>query len=485
MNNLLSNNPFRVLGILSNSRVRLIEKNVSRFNAYTKLGKKIESIYDFDNLNLKPVNRETSNVSKSQNSLLLDNNKIKFSLFWFTDENPFDSIALKHLSNGDSKKALSVWEKTTKNKKLSKTNFSNFFNLSTLLLLKNLDTSKVDSFSKTTQGVFEIKEAIKLKYELIDSAFFKEFKNKNAPNCNVNLKEFFSNSILDILNLNFKNLELVDLFKGLSEDVYNLLSSGVKKEPINNIQSKINSVSEIIRNEPKNSEGSITHPKGNELGSELIKSTVKDLKLLKEFVDKSDFQFQNICDNLSNAIIDCGVAYWNSHVENQSKSTRKSYQDYISSFKYALSISVTEKVKTRSKASINHVKEQINSNKCKICNVNDIANYSSIKINMHKMNWDNSYSYFKNGGIEISSCKSCSSSKSNKNIKAFFLGFLAWGAVSAVTMGWFLGIDIIFAQFKMSKWIFRKIKTEIYYNEFKNHPVIKPLLYEGYKFGMP
>ena len=107
---------------------------MSRFNAYAKLEKKIDSIYDFDNLNLKAVNREISNITKSQNSLLLDNNKIKFSLFWFTDENPFDSIALNHLSNGDLKKALGIWEKTTKNKKISKTNFSSYFNLSTLFL---------------------------------------------------------------------------------------------------------------------------------------------------------------------------------------------------------------------------------------------------------------------------------------------------------------------------------------------------------------
>ena len=104
---------------------------------------------------------------------------------------------------------------------------------------------------------------------------------------------------------------------------------------------------------------------------------------------------------------------------------------------------------------------------------------------MHKMNWDNTYSYFKNGGLEVPCCKSCSSSNSNKKIKAFFIALLIWAAISAGTVGWFLGIDLLFARLSMSKWIFRKIKTKFYYDEISFHPMILKLKLEGYQFGMP
>ena len=485
MKNLFSNNPFRVLGVSSNSGIRLIEKNVSKFNAYSKIGRKISTDYDFSFFNLATVNREISNITKAQNSLLIDNNKLKFSLYWFIDENPFDSIALKSLIKGDVEKALDVWVKSTRNKKLTKNNFSNYLNLSSLLLIKNLDSSKNDKFNKTDQAILDLKEAIKIKYEIIDSTFIVEFKNKIAPKNTLNLKEFFSNSISEALNVNFKNSELILLFKGLNKDIYNSLSSNLTKEPINNIQTKINSTLEKINDYKKNPETSIHHPDGDKLGVELIKSTLNDLKLLKEIIEPADFQFQIISDNLANAIIDCGVAYWNEYVDSQTDHSRKSYQDYSRSFKYALSISVNEKPKNRANSSIKHVEEQINSNVCKFCNTNDISSYSSIKVKMHKMKWDNSYTYFKNGGIKIACCKSCRSSKSSDSTKAFFAGFAVWAAISAISVGWFLGIDLIFAQLSMSKWIFRKFKTTMYYDKLSSHPDIKPLLYEGYSYGMP
>ena len=77
------------------------------------------------------------------------------------------------------------------------------------------------------------------------------------------------------------------------------------------------------------------------------------------------------------------------------------------------------------------------------------------------------------------------SSNSNKKIKAFFIGLFIWAAISAGTFGWFLGIDLLFARFSMSLWIFKKIKTKFYYDEISFHPMILKLKLEGYQFGMP
>ena len=201
------------------------------------------------------------------------------------------------------------------------------------------------------------------------------------------------------------------------------------------------------------------------------------MKLLKNILGKEDIKYQSISDKLANQIMQCGILCFNKNGDDK---------DYMSSYKYAKSISFKDSTIERANTTIKHCEEELNANICGFCNSNEVmASHSSMRVEMHKMNWDNTYSYFKNGGIEIPCCKSCSSSKSNKKIVAFFVGLIVWAGISAGTFGWFLGIDLFLARFNMSKWIFRKIKNEIYHNEISSHPIISKLKTEGYEFGMP
>ena len=244
MKEFLSNNPFRILGVASNGGVRIIEKNISKFKAYAKLGKHIDSEYDFNFLNLESPIRDISNLSKSQNIVLIDDSKIKYSLFWFINENPFDNIALENLFKGNVEKALNTWKKCINKKSISKKNFSIYNNLSTLLFLTNLDSSKTNIFNKSLKSKKDIKEAIRLKYELITSEYFNNYKDALSTGTslltNSKIKDFFSDTILSILKVNFDNSELGDLFKNLDQDISNSLSSNLIKGPIDNIKANIN-----------------------------------------------------------------------------------------------------------------------------------------------------------------------------------------------------------------------------------------------------
>ena len=102
----LSKNPFRVIGISSNSGQKIIQKNLSKLKAFSKIGKSKEFDYDLSFLNLAPIDRSFDIISKIENRILLDENKLKYSLFWFQDITSFDSIALANLIKGDSDKAL-------------------------------------------------------------------------------------------------------------------------------------------------------------------------------------------------------------------------------------------------------------------------------------------------------------------------------------------------------------------------------------------
>ena len=79
-------------------------------------------------------------ISKVESRILLDENKLKYSLFWFQDVSSFDSIALANLIKGDSDKALEIWAKSMKSGEVNSKNFSAFNNASTLLLLLQLES---------------------------------------------------------------------------------------------------------------------------------------------------------------------------------------------------------------------------------------------------------------------------------------------------------------------------------------------------------
>ena len=472
----LSKNPFRVLGVLTNDSVRIIEKNISKFKAYAKLDKNVDSNYDFNFLNFQKINRDVSSLSKSQNILLIDNDKLKHSLFWFINHNTYDNIALENLLKGDVKKAMDIWRKCINNKSISKNNFSIYNNLSTLLFLIRLDDSKSDIFSKSKESKKDIKEAIKLKYELISSKYLINYKEAlNVENSDLTvsrLKEFFSNTILNILKTNYDNSELVDLFNNLDDQISNSLSSNLIKDSIENIKANINSTNDSLEED---------HKRGIDLGKKLIKSTFKDIKNIKDIVGVDNYEYQIITDQLANQIIQCGILYYNKTFDDQ---------DYLSSYKYALSISFSEKTKKRAKDTIKHCKEEKGKNICSKCSKNNVDKstpWSTILYKETSRNfWSNTVRY-NQVTLTLYYCKSCSkkmseeeSSESTMTWVIAGIGFLVgaigmesfWGGVFAGFISLGLGGFLAGLFFGSNR-------------DTSDHPSVKKYLREGWSFNQP
>ena len=54
---IFSQNSYRVLGVVSNSGVKEIKKNISKLKAFSKIGKDVTFDYDLSFLNLAKVDR--------------------------------------------------------------------------------------------------------------------------------------------------------------------------------------------------------------------------------------------------------------------------------------------------------------------------------------------------------------------------------------------------------------------------------------------
>ena len=477
-----SNNPYRILGVLSNSGVKEVKKNLSKLKAFAKIGKEMKLDYNFSCFNFKPIERSDDLLMKSENYLNLDINKVKSSLFWFTDFNSIDSVAIANLVKNDIDKSREIWEKATKTKKITEKNYSSFNNYSSFLLMNSLDESKEDLFKKDENSIADLKLAFQLKLDFINSVFFSDFNQKVLKTemvSAIEIEDYFTETILNNLKKNFKSKDLFKIFDGFESSIIEKLKSSLSEKTIQNINNEIENALDLLdkdtkQNISKNKKGS---PNGIEFGIKLIKDTTKDFNYLKEIFSSDDFQFQIISDKLSNAILECGIACFNSNIDNNY------YQTYYDSFKYSLKIAIGEKTTTRAKKAIKHCEDEASANICAFCKLEDVT--TSFRVKMHKMKWDNSYTYFKDGGVEIHCCTDCKSEKMKKKYIAWITAAVVYVLAIALSQGILFAIDLIFAGFKITKWWFNYVKKEMYYKSLESHPVIKILLADSYKFGMP
>ena len=405
---MFSENPFRFLGVLSNSGIKNIQKNLSKIKAYSKIGKHLSLPYELNFLNLKKITRVESSLTDAENKILLDPNKVKSALFWFVEENSIDNIALKNLDLGSFDKAELVWRKVIKEKPISKTNFSAYNNLSTLLLLKSLSDKKNDKFENSSNSIKLIKEGLKLKSELIFSNFILDFSKLICGNENAVSRQdvllFLNNSVSSLFDKNFPIAEISKIINQSSNKLSESFNSLLIEEPFSNLNIIIESANTDLGEDAS---------RGCLIGKKLIKDSISDLKLLKEVLGKDNLRFELISDKLANQILQCGILYFNKTSNDQ---------DYLSSYKYAQSISIKDATKERAKVTVAHCKEEATANVCCSCNINSVDKSNAKELEMYKetsRNWlSNSISY-SIMTLKIYYCKECNqkmSDASNRNI---------------------------------------------------------------------
>ena len=110
---MISSNPYRIIGVLSNSGAKSIQKNLSKIKAYSKIGREVSLPFELNFLNLEKLNRTDASIIDAENKILLDPNKIKHALFWFIDASSIDQIALANLEKGDFTFADLRWSNFT------------------------------------------------------------------------------------------------------------------------------------------------------------------------------------------------------------------------------------------------------------------------------------------------------------------------------------------------------------------------------------
>lgn len=306
--NLVSNNPYRFLGVYSNSPKKDVLSNLNKMKAFLKVGKEVSFPLDLPNF-LPAIKRTEAIVAAAQSAIELPIDQLKHTLFWFMKATPIDDVAFNHLISGNMDQAKDIWSK--------KESVSSLLNLMTCAIIEQDDTA----------------------LSLNADKLFQNYSVELCASVNETIK-FTPDELLGLFVELLKNDSQVDLAKftrisGTSMSWQKAFGASLVKPLIDRITAAIN--------EAKSAKGSAANYSA---GVTLMNSTKNDLSQLKSLVGTSDMQYQMIADKLAQTILQCGINYFNDSNDDDAPQKAMALQ------KYALSIAVGQLAKDRCKENI-------------------------------------------------------------------------------------------------------------------------------------
>lgn len=307
---IISQNPYRILGVLSNSPLRERVGNQNRLAAFAKVGREVVFPNDFATILAEKPVRTPDSITAANTAINLDKDQLKYALFWFMSGSPMDDIALKHLQAGNREKAKEIFQK--------KETFSSLINSGVLAFIDGDIAAGFNNISKVVHN----------------SAYRAElFQTLGIAN-------------LQISEDNLAELVITELLKEVPAS--KLLSACtnasdraiISKRALDETISTINSAIAVAKNaDSKNPESSLA------AGTKLMNSTKAQLKAVKDIAGATSPQYQMVADNVAKQVLQCGINYYNNAPESDVESPCKAM--VLSS--YALSIAVGQLTKDRCK----------------------------------------------------------------------------------------------------------------------------------------
>lgn len=317
---LIYNNPYRILGVLSNSPLKERVGNQNRLSAFAKVGKEVGFPNDFASIMTdKPV-RTAESISAANTAINLDRDQLKYALFWFISGSSMDDIALKHLQAGNRDKAIEIFQK--------KESYSSLINTGVLAFIDGDNATGFSNISKVIHNST-------YRAELLQAL--------GVVNIQISEDELAELFIAELLK-EIPARKLLSACNNTSDRA--IISKSALDEPI----SAINLAISVAKNaDSKNPEASLA------AGTKLMNSTKAPLKAIKDIAGVSSPQYQMVADNVAKQVLQCGINYYNNAPDSDVESPRKAM--VLQS--YALSIAVGQLTKDRCKENYDILKQAV------------------------------------------------------------------------------------------------------------------------------
>lgn len=315
---ILADNPYRILGVYSNSPKKEIVSNKGRISAFLKVGKIVQFPLDLNTL-LPAIQRTPESISQAEAHISLVKEQIKYTLFWFVNVTPIDKIAFNHLLVGNIDSAITIWNK--------KGCFSSLQNVLVCSLIRN-DWKKAFFCANTL-----FREYTEEFVNLLDTQI------AITP---LELIHLFIDTLFEEKNINHKQfLNCIPT----DTDWSSYIKEKLVQPLISSISSEIEKAS-AVKKENSNAR--------YQAGNTLKQNTAMSLSNLKKLLLVTDMRYQVTADKLGLEILNCSIDYFNGSEEPDAAIKAMPLQ------KYALSIVVGEAAKDRCKENVDILQKVIN-----------------------------------------------------------------------------------------------------------------------------
>ena len=308
--NVLKNNPYRLLGVYTNSPTKERLANHNRMKAFLKVGKSVSFSLDLPQY-LQPINRTETLVADADAKLALPKDQMFYALFWFIKTTPLDDIAFNHLIAGERSKAEEIWQK--------KETLSSLQNRIVCALMCD-DYKQALSCAETLYANME---------------YVNQFVSAvvgTGGNVSVTDLPF---TFLDAL---CEEIDVQKILPHIENSIWKKHISGKAINPL--IDTIQNAIAIANKSRRKGSQARL------EAGEVLMKSTKATLQQLMSLLPKTDLQYQMIADKLGLEILQCGIDYFNEADEADTAHKAMKLQ------KYAMGIVVGQMAKDRCKENV-------------------------------------------------------------------------------------------------------------------------------------
>ena len=308
--NILRNNPYRLLGVYSNSPTKERLANHNRMKAFLKVGKPVSFPLDLPQY-LSAIQRTEASVMDAEAQLTLPKDQLLYAQFWFVKATHLDEVAFNHLFAGEIDKAEEIWQK--------KDTASSLQNRIVCALMRE-DYRRAVTCAEILYG-----------NPLYSNQFVSAILGADGN--------------ADVASLAFRFLDVLcdeaganQLLPFIDDDAW---ESHVEEKAVKPLVDSIQDAIAIA----KKSKGKGAEARLN-AGEALRKNTKSAFQQLKGFLSATDLQYQMIADKLGVEILQCGIDYFNGSEEPEAAHKAMSLQ------KYAQSIVVGQMAKDRCKENI-------------------------------------------------------------------------------------------------------------------------------------
>ena len=314
--NIIINNPYRQLGVYSNSPIKERVSNHNRLKAFMKVGKQVDFPLDLTTY-LPPIHRTSETVAQAEANLTLPKEQLRYAQFWFMKVTPLDDIAFNHLLVGNMTEAISIWEK--------KDNASSLQNRLVCALISQ-----------------EYSDAISYA-ELLYSQYLQQFVSIVLGDESKTSSETLAFDLVDALCDELSANVIRPIVK--NKNWLNHINEKSVKPLIERIQSVI----EVAK--ASKGKGSAAR---YDAGANLMNAAKFPLQQLRTFLPTTDLQYQMIVDKLGLEILQCGIDYFNGSEEADAAHKAMVLQ------RYAMEIVVGKMAKDRCKENVDILQKIIN-----------------------------------------------------------------------------------------------------------------------------